>query len=258
MNAVGLRALLVSLALLGAGCGSRDGAHSGAARGDHEHDHGAEVQLGAEFVEGQGVQLSDEARRILGVEVVQVEERKVPNHVRFTVQVFGEEHRHPLGEADHTGCDVHGSGFVAPAAAAAVKSGQAVEITRNGIRPLAGAVLAVQKAVALGEMEIVVGVSNASPWLKPGEFVPARIELPADQAGPAIPQSAVLRNAEGAFVYVVNGDVCRRRAVRIGAEAGEWVGVTEGLRAGETVVAKPVQALWLIELRATKGGGHTH
>ena len=30
------------------------------------------------------------------------------------------------------------------------------------------------------------------------------------------------------------------------------------LLAGDQIVVKPVQTLWLIELRATKGGGHSH
>jgi multidrug efflux pump subunit AcrA (membrane-fusion protein) len=44
----------------------------------------------------------------------------------------------------------------------------------------------------------------------------------------------------------------------VGSEADGWVEITDGLLAGDQVVTKPVQTLWLIELRATKGGGHSH
>ena len=119
-------------------------------------------------------------------------------------------------------------------------------------------VLAVQKAVALGETEIVIGVSNATAALKPGEFVPARINLPRDAAVAAVPESALLRTSEGAFVYAVNGDAYFRTAVKIGATAEGFIEITDGLLSGDAVVTKPVETLWLIELRATKGGGHSH
>ncbi len=34
--------------------------------------------------------------------------------------------------------------------------------------------------------------------------------------------------------------------------------ILAGLRAGDRVVATPVEQLWLAELRLTKGGGHSH
>ena len=185
-------------------------------------------------------------------------ERKLPNQVRFTVQVFGEKHHHLLNQEDHSGCDVHGSGFVSTNTAAIVKTGQPVELLKSTNAPLGGVVLAVQKALALGESEIVIGVSNATAALKSGEFVPARINLPRDEAVPVIPQPALLRTSEGTFVYAVNGDAYYRTAVKVGSEADGWVEITDGLLAGDQVVTKPVQTLWLIELRATKGGGHSH
>jgi multidrug efflux pump subunit AcrA (membrane-fusion protein) len=153
---------------------------------------------------------------------------------------------------------VHGSGFLSRNTAAAVKAGQPVQLLKDTNVPLDGVVLAVQQALALGESEIVVGVSNATAALKPGEFVPARISLPRDDAVPVIPQPALLRTSEGSFVYAVNGDAYFRTAVKTGAEAEGWIEITDGLLAGDQVVTQPVQTLWLIELRATKGGGHSH
>ena len=139
-----------------------------------------------------------------------------------------------------------------------VKAGQPVEVIKSTNQPLVGVVLTVQKALALGESEVVLGVSNAMTTLKPGEFVPARINIPREQAVTAIPRSALLRTAEGTFVYAVNGDAYHRTTVKIGAEADGWVEITDGLLTGDQVVTKPVETLYLIELRATKGGGHSH
>lgn len=253
-----LPALLVASSLF-VGCGHKEGDGKEEAHGkDDGHGHGEESPSGASFKAGKGVSFTEETRKILGVEVVDVAERKLPNQIRFTVQVFGEKHHHLLNQEDHSGCDVHGSAFLSSDAAAVVKAGQPVQIFKNINSPLTGVVLAVQKALALGESEVVIGVSNATTALKSGEFVPARINLPRDEAVAAIPQSAVLRTPEGTFVYAVNGNAYFRTAVKVGSEADGWSEITDGLLAGDQVVTKPVQTLWLIELRATKGGGHSH
>ena len=69
-----------------------------------------------------------------------------------------------------------------------------------------------------------------------------------------IPRSALLRAAEGDFVYVVNGDHLTRTAVKTGVESGDVIEVTDGLYTGDKVAVKPVQTLWLTELRFVKGG----
>lgn len=254
-----IAALLFAASLLG--CGKKDGeAHSHAgekAEGAHdEHGH-EESASGASFKAGKGVMLTDETRKSLGLEIADVAEEKLPNQIPFTVQVFGEKHHHAVNQVDHSGCDVHGSGFLSSDAAAAVKTGQRVQLEKGKI-PLPGIVLAVQKALALGESEIVVGISNAATVLKEGEFVPARISLPRNDPVPVIPKGALLRTAEGTFAYVVNGDAYLRTPIKTGSEAEGWVEVTDGILPGDQVVTKPVQTLWLIELRATKGGGHSH
>jgi len=253
--------LLASALFVGCGHKEGDGHNQGKeeAHGkDDGHGHGEESPSGASFKAGRGVIVTEETKKLLGVEVADVTERKLPNQVRFTVQVFGEKHHHLPNQEDHSGCDVHGSGFVSTNTAAVVKAGQPVELLKNTNAPLGGVVLAVQKALALGESEIVIGVSNATAALKAGEFIPARINLPREEAVPVIPQPALLRTSEGTFVYAVNGNAYFRTAVKVGSEADGWVEITDGLLAGDQVVTRPVQTLWLIELRATKGGGHSH
>lgn len=256
-----LPALLVASSLF-VGCGHKEGDghdHGKETHGkDDGHGHGEESPSGASFKAGKGVIVTEETKKLLGIEVADVTERKLPNQVRFTVQVFGEKHHHLLNAEDHTGCDVHGSGFVSTNTAAIVKTGQPVELLKSTNAPLGGVVLAVQKALALGESEIVIGVSNATAALKPGEFIPARINLPREEPVPVIPRSALLRTSEGTFAYAINGDAYFRTAVKVGSEADGWVEITDGLLAGDQVVTTPVQTLWLIELRATKGGGHSH
>jgi hypothetical protein len=156
MNPIRFIAFLSALlASLFAGCGHQEGdGHGHGKEAAHGKDagHGEESPSGASFKPGQGVILTDETRKILGVEVADVTERKLPNQIRFTVQVFGEAHHHALKDDDHTGCDVHGSAFLSADTASAVKSGQSVQVLKNTNSPLGGVVLAVQKALALGAL----------------------------------------------------------------------------------------------------------
>jgi len=245
--------MLVALSLL-VGCGHQEPAHDHADGQGHEEDSPS----GASFKENEGVVLTEETRKILGVAVVAVAEEKLPAQVRFNLQVFGEKHHHAIQDNDHTGCDVHGSGFLSSDKASSIRAGQPVQVQTRDHTSRSGVVLAVTPAPALGETEIIVGLTNATDLVKPGEFLAATITQPRDQAVLVIPRSALLRTAEGSFVYAANGDAYKRTAVNVGSEAGGKLEITDGLRAGDPVVARPVETLWLIELRATKGGGHSH
>jgi hypothetical protein len=247
------RSLIFLLALLAAvlpaGCGSQER--------EEEHGH-EESSSGASFNPGKGVILTDETRKILGVEVADVTEEKLPRFVRFNVQIFGETHRFMHLSMDHTGCDIHGSGFLPPEKASLVESKQPVKLLTSGNETMDGFVVAVKNQLAHGETEIIVGVTGASEKLKDGEFAAATITLPRDEAVTVVPRSALLRTAEGTFVYTVNGGAYYRTVVKVGSETDDKIEITDGLFTGDQVVTQPVETLWLIELRATKGGGHSH
>lgn len=238
-----------------------DHAHVGHAHheGEHrEHDHGEEEESAASFKAGKGVSITPETQQLLGIEITEVIEESLPSQTRFTAQIFGEKHHHLRNLADHSGCDVHGSGFVPDEVAAKLNLGDPVRVEPASQPPLRGVVLSVHKAIALDESEVLVGISNAIAVLHPGDFVPASVTHANPQPTATIPQSALLRCSEGTFVYRVNGDAYLRTPVRTAAESGGRVALTDGVRPGDQVVVQPVQTLWLIELRATKGGGHSH
>ncbi len=251
---------LVSAALF-AGCGKKE-KEGETAKEEHSkedgHGHGEESPSGAGFKAGKGVILTEETRKILGVEVADVEARKMAEQIRFTAQIFAINHNHPLGDMDHTLCNVRGAGFVTSNSSTLVKPGLIVDLFKGTNPPVPGYVVGVQKTLAIGESEIVVSATNATGVLKSGDFIPARITLPGEKEVPAVPSSALLRTSEGTFVYAVNGDAYFKTAVKIGDETDDWIEITDGLLAGDQVVTKQVQSLWLIELRATKGGGHSH
>ena len=69
-----------------------------------------------------------------------------------------------------------------------------------------------------------------------------------------VPKSAVLDTTAGASVYVENGEYYKRSAVKTGRAFADLVEIVEGVYEGDKVVTVAAKTLWLIELRAVKGG----
>lgn len=225
---------------------------------DDGHGHGEESPSGASFKPGKGIIITPESQKLLGITTADVVEKPVPKQVRFNVQVFSEDHIASASAGDHSDCDVFASGLVSSNDAVSLAPAQTVKFL-NGTNLLAtGSVLKLQRLLPLGDVEVIVGASNAAPVLVPGSFVSASVSLPRGQPVAVIPLSAVLRSAEGTFAYVLNGDAYLRTLIVVGSASNNLVEVVDGLLSGDVVVTHPVETLWLIELRATKGGGHSH
>ena len=84
-----------------------------------------------------------------------------------------------------------------------------------------------------GEVKIAIPFD---PTIRPGGFGEARISAGATTA-PLLPQSAVLSDEKGNYVYVINGkNEVERRAVKIGNVDDSGVTIAEGLSGQEAVV----------------------
>jgi cobalt-zinc-cadmium efflux system membrane fusion protein len=81
-------------------------------------------------------------------------------------------------------------------------------------------------------------IDNADGALKAEMFATFRIRTSEANASLAIDQAAVVYEGQNAHVWVLQGDLLRYRAVRIGRLDEGWVEVTEGLKAGEQVVTR--------------------
>lgn len=85
-------------------------------------------------------------------------------------------------------------------------------------------------------LQVEAVVANADQLLKPGLF--ARVTLyigPARQAVIA-PINALLYDSAITKLFVVEGDRAKERPVKIGRKYGEFIEITEGLKAKETIV----------------------
>src|SRR5205814_8479600 len=85
----------------------------------------------------------------------------------------------------------------------------------------------------LGQVRISIPYT---PDVKPGGFAEAKITAGATTA-PVLPQSAVLSDDKGNYVYVVNGkNQVERRNIQIGTVNEAGVTIASGLNGTESVV----------------------
>ena len=75
-----------------------------------------------------------------------------------------------------------------------------------------------------------------APALRPGGFASASI-IGGTSTLPELPQSAILSDEKGNFVYVVGaGNVVQRRNVRLGTVTDKDVAIADGLSGSERIV----------------------
>jgi RND family efflux transporter MFP subunit len=85
-------------------------------------------------------------------------------------------------------------------------------------------------------MRVEVDLPNAEHRLLPGYYGYVTLLLEEFPQTPTVPSSALLSDAEGSFVYVIEGSTCKRRAVTVNFKDGSVVGIASGLEGGEQVV----------------------
>jgi len=121
---------------------------------------------------------------------------------------------------------------------ALLRVGMPATVTPIGLdRTFAGQVWQVSPVIdpqsRQGEVRIAV---RYDPAIRPGGFAEARISSGTTMA-PLLPQSAVLSDDKGNYVYVINArNEVERRAIKIGSVDDAGVTIAEGLSGQEAVV----------------------
>ena len=128
---------------------------------------------------------------------------------------------------------------------ASLRVGQPIEFTTDAIpgRTFRGQVMFINPTAdpVSRSVKVVADVPNEAEELRGGLFAKGRILTGTRAAVLQIPRTSLLAwdvsRREGE-VFVVSGEVVERRSVRTGAVAGEYVEVTEGIAAGESIVTR--------------------
>ncbi len=198
-----------------------------------------------QFSARKGLLLPEQTRMSLGLEVVEVTERKMAASLALPLRVY-------QVESDA----LRASGMVTPEQAKSLKPGQAIQVRAahgtcyNG--KVAGLMDQLEKATGL--VEVLVEIPDRSDGLTIGASLAGKITFAVEPRVLTIPRPALLTCSEGSFVYTVSGEHLVRTAVKLGARDDDFVEITDGLYAGDQVVAQPVLSLWMTELAAVKGG----
>ncbi len=107
-----------------------------------------------------------------------------------------------------------------------------LEFVENEIDPQTGTVAA--RAV----------FPNPRHILLPGQFVTLYVQRKEAPSLPVVPQTAVLQDSEGRFVYLLGkNNVVSQRRIDTGARVGNGWAVNTGLNGGEQVVVQGIQRL---------------
>ncbi|MBC9247446.1 efflux RND transporter periplasmic adaptor subunit [Paracoccus sp. 11-3] len=97
---------------------------------------------------------------------------------------------------------------------------------------------------ATGSIAVRIVYANPDALLLPGQFVTMVIAEKDPQSLPVVPQTAVLQDREGRYVFVVNDDqTVSQKRISTGPRVMNGWAVTEGLAGGEAVVVEGVQRL---------------
>jgi RND family efflux transporter MFP subunit len=124
-------------------------------------------------------------------------------------------------------------------AAPAMKVGAAADVTLNGARNqvFAGKIARTSNAVdpEARTLRVEIDIPNPDEVLVPGLFVEAGFHIETGGAA-EIPAAALLFQAKGPQVAILEGDHVRFRAVTIAQDNGTMVALSSGVKEGDKVV----------------------
>ncbi len=112
-------------------------------------------------------------------------------------------------------------------------------------RTFQGQVIAIAPAVdpASNSALARIRIRNADRLLKVGLYAEARIAVERHDAALVVPATAVTRDTDGAFVYVLNADTASRTKVATGIETPQVVEILSGVSEGQVVLVSNVHGL---------------
>jgi membrane fusion protein (multidrug efflux system) len=134
-----------------------------------------------------------------------------------------------------------------------LKAGLKVLLSGDAIdgAPIEGLITAINPDVdsSTRNIRVQATVDNTAGRIRPGMYVDVAVDLPVSDKVLTIPATAVLYAPFGDTVYVVDektGDggaktlIVRQQIVRLGSRRGDFVVVSSGLKAGDTIVTSGV------------------
>ena len=245
----------LSLVILPCGC-SRS--HSDSAEGKTEHTEKAEAaEVGVTFKAGKGLHVPPETAKFVGLRVEDVAEHKVTSIFKFNAQVY-----RPVSAARFAALQgaasttALASGQINRSETALLRKGPALAVKTASGDAFSARIAEINELLGANasRVEVLLAIDDAKGQLAYGTSLSAEAATGTEKAVVAVPMAALLRTAEGTFVYTVSGDRFVRAPVKLGVVNHEFAEVIDGLYAGDQIAVHPVATLWMAELQSIRGG----
>jgi membrane fusion protein, multidrug efflux system len=122
-----------------------------------------------------------------------------------------------------------------------LRAGQVVKARTNAYpgREFSGRVVSIDSRVDPATRAVTVRavVANSNAALKPGMFLTVALAQDS-RAAVSVPEEALVPEQARQFVYVIEGDVARKREVLLGRREPGFVEITDGVKVGDRVVVE--------------------
>ncbi len=235
----------------------------GDGHGHGGHEGHAEEKTGAEYSKTKGILIHDEAAEVIKLKTSKAYTEDLALEFTTTARVYQVDHKHPPGEVDGELSKTHAlaTAIITTAQADMLEEGHAVIVQHVGMKDKTDKGILVRldrtTAEAIGQVEALIAIPASDHKEEFGSFLQVTFSGKAIETT-AIPKSALLNAATGNFVYVEHEGRFLKTPVEVGTIGSEHIGIIKGVEPGDVVVSNGTVGLWLIELRFTKGGGHSH
>ena len=245
----------ISLAILPCGC-SRSHSDSAAAKTEHAEKADA-AEAGVTFKAGKGLHVPPETAKFVGLRVEDVTERKVTSTLKFNAQVYRSASAARFaalqGAASTTAL---ASGQINRSDTAVLRKVQTLAVRTASGDSFSARVAEINELLGTNasRVEVLLSIEDAKGQLAYGTSLSAEAATGTEKTVVAVPKAALLRTAEGTFVYTVSGDRFVRAPVKLGVVNHEFAEVIDGLYAGDQIAVHPVTTLWMAELQSIRGG----
>jgi RND family efflux transporter MFP subunit len=143
------------------------------------------------------------------------------------------------------GGDLRARFGIDPAVARSIQPSSNIEIAgAQGAAPFTVPVLSIDRIVdaATKQASLFVRIP-AQARIGAGESLSGRLMLSGNDAGITLPYVALLDDGGQPYVYVIAKGVAHRRDIVAGSKMGDRVGVTSGLKPGETIATDGLTSL---------------
>ena len=208
---------------------------------------------GVTFKEGKGLRIPKGTSDFIGLKIVDVGEQKLASTLRFSAKVYSPSISGKTATESRT---TLATGFVRKADVNRLQVGQSVKIQSDSDTAFSGKIIALNREMEkiIGQVEVLLEIDDTQKPLSMGNQVEVVVATGKEESIIGIPKSALLRTAEGNFVYTVSGEHLVRSEVKVGEITNEIVEIKDGLYAGDQIVVNPVMTLWMAELQSIRGG----